>query len=243
MNHLDSATIVTIRDGGLVAGDARLHVDECPPCGAALAEAHGRAERIATALEVLAPERPVDLASAKAAVRARLDRRRDGGRRAWRLPPALGRAAALLVLLAGAVYALPGSPVRSWLRSDSLDPPTPVPAAPTLSEGIEVPVTPAGLTISLGSLGEGTRIEVRWTNAGSASIRAGTGTRYTVSTGRASVDVASDPVVIGIPRGDAPITIEANGRMMLRWADGTLDVSDEAVSQAAEAVVFLVGGA
>ena len=44
MTHLDEGAIVTLRDGALVAGEAREHLTGCSVCRTAVAEAERRSQ-------------------------------------------------------------------------------------------------------------------------------------------------------------------------------------------------------
>lgn len=247
MSHIDAGTIVTIRDGGLVDGEARRHVQECVVCRAALADARILSQSVERALEALAPEVDVDLAVAKAEVRRRLDRRREATHRsAPGLLPSLGRAAGLLLVAAGVAWALPGSPVRDWLgrgsAPGSVEAPAPRDAATaTAAEGIEVGVPASGLRIVLASVAPDATIEVLWSDDARATIVAGPGSRYAVSDGRAGVVAGPGPVRVTLPRA-GPITIEVDGRMILRQADGESEVTGDVLSRSADRIVFATGG-
>lgn len=245
MSHLDEGTIVALRDRGPTPGDTRRHLEECVVCRDALAEARRRAESVEHALEALRAD--PDVESAKAEVRKRLDARRDAGRhRSSRLVWSLGRAAGLVLLFSGVVYALPNSPLRAWLHSD---PPPDHVGAPSITglqrpdpeEGIEIEMPPEGLRIVLNSVDAGTRIEIRWLDAGQARIVAAAGSRYAISEGRAEAGVVSGPVRVDVPRDGSSITIEVNGRMILERIDGSLDVMGDVVSRSADRIVFSTG--
>ncbi len=104
--HLDAETLERVLHGELDAerdAAARAHLSSCPACDAALAESRRRERRVFGLLEALDHEP------------AGLD---------WKAveAPEPPRAAGLLiaasiacVLAAGILYALPGSPLRSWI--------------------------------------------------------------------------------------------------------------------------------
>lgn len=244
MTHLDEGTLLTIRDRGLVDADARTHLDDCDVCSSALAATQARAEVVARALDDLGGERPIDIEAAKATVRRRLDARREAPRRthsgAYR---SFGRAALLVLLASGAVYALPNSPLRDWVGGRaSVDSPTGDPAAVSAaSEGIEVTVPAGGLSIALTSAEVGQRVEISWVEGERAAVVAGSGSHYAVSSARLQVDVAPGDVRIDLPTGPEPITLEVNGRTILRSVEGALDIRGEVVARDANGIVFTVG--
>jgi len=244
MRHLDRGTIVGIRDGALVDAEARRHAEECVSCAAAVEDARARSEAIRETLEGLAADEPVDVGAAKAAVRSELDARRDSSsRRRWAtgwLPAhALGRAAVLLLLGSSVVYALPGSPLRDWVeRMTASESVIPTGAESSDAEGLELDVPAEGLRLVLRSLEPGQLVDVRWTAGSRALMVAAPGSRYVVSSGGAEVDVESGTVRIELPRAGGPITIEADGRMILRSEDGSVDIVGDVVSRGDDRIVF-----
>ncbi|HZD06391.1 MAG TPA: zf-HC2 domain-containing protein [Longimicrobiales bacterium] len=112
--HLDDERIQRLLDGELGDPDDRAvreHVQDCPTCRAALERA--TVEDTATEARLAHLDRPAPDLDPRALLR-RWDRERQGGRSrrlAW--------AASILILLAvaGAAWAVPGSPVPRWLES------------------------------------------------------------------------------------------------------------------------------
>lgn len=248
MRHLDEGTLLTMRDGGLVDADARRHATACPSCAAALAEARTRSDYVARALDALsgpmdapgADDRPIDVEGAKAAVRRRLDGRRSEARQ--RVPGlfrALGRAAVLLLLASGVVYAIPGSPVRDWADRVRAREAATVPAETAVeSEGLELDVPESGLRIAVTSAGPGQTVEVRWTDEARASLVAPRGSRYAVSTDGAEVAASEGVVRIGLPRSGAPVAVRLDGRTILRRVEGRVEVLGSVVSRGPDRIVF-----
>ncbi len=246
MSHLEHGTITAIRDGALVTGDAREHLGGCPRCRAELERAGRRADRIATALAGL--DVPVDTASAKAAVRRRLDARRDRDSRPerhWRRH--LGRAAAIVLATAGAAYAVPGSPVREILR------PVVVPVAPGPTEsaatqeapqegGIAVSVPDGRIRVLVRDAAPGTEIEVVWVDAASARVLAAPGSSFSFGEGRAEATVAPGPVRVHLPRFAPDVTLEVDGRPYLRRAATELELLERPISTSDDRIRFVVPG-
>lgn len=217
MTHLDEATMVAVRDREDATDAAVRHLETCPDCADAMDEATRRSRTIEDALASL--DEPVtDPEAARAAIRARLDRRsldRAGGRPWWR-PAHMGRAAAVLLLAAGAVSALPGSPVRQWIAGpDDVDSTADLAGAPEVQEaepaGVTVPVPDTGLRVLLSSLGPLAELEVVWIGGAAARLEAPSGSRFTYAEGRVEALVAGGPVRIELPREGPPVSVEVDG--------------------------------
>ncbi len=230
MSHVLEGTLTAIRDGALVDADDTVHLSGCDVCTGELARLTERSTRIAASFDHF--EATIDVERAKEAVRARLDRKRaaERPRRSFSVP--VGRAAALLLVAAGAVSALPGSPVRAWLGLD----------APAVSEtttgamqqdpgpaGIEVPVSEAGVTIALRGVPVAEEIEVEWIDEAIARISAADGSSYSVGDRRAEAVVTGGPVVVALPRS-APVVLEINGVVMLTRSSGSVSMPLGSVS-------------
>lgn len=246
MSHLDAGAITTLRDRALVDDDVRRHAETCPVCRQALDDARERRDQVEGLLRSLdAPEAP-DLEAAKRKVRLRLDRKRQAAHRPRRLFPfALGRAAALLLVAAGVAYALPGSPLRSWLTGDAPTEVVPTSTvtgdAATASEGLQVAVPPSGLRIALLDVAPDMPVEVRWIEGEQARIDGGPGARYTVSEGRTEARVASGPIRLELPRSGARVTVELDGIVALTRSDAGVEVSAEVLERDADGMVLSVG--
>jgi hypothetical protein len=233
MTHLEAGTLVAIRDGALVDGEAIGHLHTCVTCQQSLEAARERSAVIADALASLDDSH--DLDRAKGTVRARLDRQREADRRPRRpFHTHLGRAAGVLLLAAGAAYALPGSPLRGWLETDETTNVTPSAAAVEGTAApageasdrseIEVPLTEGRIRVVLTGAAPGSEVDLVWTDGASARIAAGPDASYEVGVGRAEVDVGVAPVRLEIPRFAAIVLLDVNGRTYLRREGGALEV-------------------
>ena len=219
MSHIDEGTIVSLRDGSLMTGEASEHLSDCPRCHTALADARRRAVLIAGSLSAL--DTPVDTGSAKAAVRARLDSDREGRRTRPQTRWHLGRAAAVLLVAAGAAYALPGSPVRGWVfQTDAGPVPTPALEGGVQETrqdgGIEVNVPAGRIHIVLTGLATGSDLEVVWVDAATARIAAAAGSSFSFAEELAEARVAPGPVRVELPRFASVVSVEVDGRMYLQ---------------------------
>jgi len=243
MTHLDEGTIVALRDGALVSGDASEHLHGCGRCRTALEESELQAGRVAAALERL--DEPFDVEAAKRRVRDRLDAapertlRRRGGLH-------LGRAAAILLIAAGAVSALPGSPVRTWLLPASTDAdPVPATTSPTqesLSEGgIVVNVPDGRMEIVLSGVEPGSEVEVLWMDAATARVSAAAGSSFSFAEGRAEARVAPGPVRVELPRYAPTVSVQVDGRTYLRRSsEGGLEVLEPTEERSEDRIRFVV---
>jgi len=247
VSHLDEGTLVAVRDGALVDADANEHLSDCAACRAALTEAEARAEEITAALATLdALDAPVEAATAKEAVRARLGHVRDGRpRRTW--AGQVGRAAAVLLLAAGAAYATPGSPVRGWLTPDpgvvGAQAPAAVGAQELRHEGaIEVNVPDGRIHVVLQGVQPGEAVEVVWTEAAVARIVAAAGSSFSFGEGRAEATVAPGPVRVELPRYAPDVAVEVDGRVYLRRTSGSLEVLEPVQERSDAGVRFVVTG-
>lgn len=244
MSHVNQGTLLAIRDGSLVDAEARRHVEECPSCTEALAKSRTRAGEVARMLSALDDGPVTDLETSKEEVRRRLDRRRESRRPGISsLAHALGRAAILVLLASGVVYAVPDSPLRGWISD--LRAPDPAsgaaPAEATRPERIDVTVPAEGLRIAIVSSTPGQRIEVTLSDEPVASVTAPSGTRYSVSAEAARAVVTDGPVTVTLPRGSGPVTVELDGRTILRSSAAGVEVFGDVASRDGDTVLFSAG--
>lgn len=232
MRHLDEAMLLALRDGEAAEGReaAERHLAECETCRNALAEVGSRREAIAQALAGL--DEPIDVPSAREAVRARLGG--HGHARGAVVLRSLRRAAvaALFLGAAGAAYAMPGSPLRAWLShlgGEGAPAQTPsAPAAATQSRmaetGVHIDVGAGPVTIVLDGARAGTEIRVTLVSGTTAAVTATRGTHFTTAAGRIEAVVAPGIVRVRLPRDARPASIEVSGRVYLRGTGVALDV-------------------
>jgi hypothetical protein len=267
MTHVDEGLLVAVRDRAADGGDgalARAHLEGCATCRDALADLATRARDVTEALRRL--DRRFDLGAARAAVRARVTAAAaaaSGGvpivagtsptlpgasRRRW-----VPRAAASVVFLAAATAAaaLPGSPVRGWIRG-LLSPATqgpmpatapaapPATAAPAVAEstGVRLDAAEGPLRVILKGAAHESAIEVRWVSGTEAAVFAPVGSRFTSAQGRLEAVLVPGPVRVELPRGVTPTALEVDGRVyLLRRADG-VDITGPVLRRDADGVVF-----
>lgn len=227
MSHLTERTILELRDGVPVDADASAHLDECAVCRTALEEAEARSVDIASALTDL--DEGFDVASAREAVAARLAGRATtagGGRQPSARAPfwTLGRAATFLLLTTGALSALPGSPVRDFISSRSLDPPAPSALMPAPIEpvGMRMSVQDGPVIVELDQVPPGTSIEVLLVPGSSVAVRAAPGSSFSSAQGRMQATIVGGPVTVEFPDAIDEVSLTVNGRTYLSRKDGNL---------------------
>ncbi len=248
MSHLDEATLVALRDGEAHDGRsvAERHLESCPECREALAAAHARRDLIAGALASL--DEPFDPAAARRIVRARA---RAAGAESPRFAQrVLRRAAAVTLLLAaaGGAYAMPGSPVRSWLSGSGDTRPTRPPSTPQgrptvtseVETGVHLDVEGGPLRVVLRGVEAGTEIYVRLVAGTTASVTAPRGTRFTTSDGRIEAVTAPGTVRVEFPREARPASLLVSGHTYLRNTDTGLDVVGPSIERTATSIRFRV---
>jgi len=236
--HLDEGQVATLRDEGSADPWASAHLDTCAVCTAELADTRGRAHAVAEALAAL--DFPVDVQAAKAAVRRRLDRARSEGMPRRRRVP-IGRAAAILVVTAGAAAALPWSPLARWWSAPSIEEGTPpsatatraaAPAEAPVAASIAVDVIEEIEVVVIGA-SAGATIDVIWTDAGSARVTAPSGSRFALATDRVEVRAAEGTLSVELPR-TVRATLVVNGRSYLERSPQGAEIETTLVEPAAE---------
>jgi anti-sigma factor RsiW len=246
MKHLDESQILAARDGEALPPPAREHLEVCATCAAALTHAHARADIVARTLSAL--DGAVETTAAKAGVRARLGSTR---RRHWAWGSShLGRAAALLLVTAGAAAALPWSPVRTlWRPSDPERGPEAAsttatevvsPSVGSSETGIAVPVSDGFVQVVVRGADPGTVLEVTWSDQDVARLAAPAGSRFTYAAGRVEVDASRGRLGVELPRGAAHVSLEVDGRLYLRGSPASPEVLGPAVERTADGIRFSV---
>jgi hypothetical protein len=187
----------------------------------------------------------VDVAAAKAAVRGRLDAERSEAIPRRRRVP-IGRAAAILLVTAGAAAALPWSPLARWWSAPSAEEGTSatpsttvaVPAADPATASVAVDVVDE-IRVFVTGAAAGATIEVVWIDTALARVTAPSGSRFTMATGRVEVQAVAGSVSVELPRA-ARASLTVNGRSYLeRAAEGTR-VVEPAAEVTDDRIRFLV---
>jgi hypothetical protein len=166
------------------------------------------------------------------------------------------RAAGLVLFLAtaGALAAMPRSPLRRWARAITHPAPPamtpavtgPEPTGPTAAAettGVRLNVAAGPVRVALQGVADGTEVEVRWVAGSEAAIYAVVGSHFTSAAGRLEARPAPGPVRIELPRSAMPATVEVEGRTWLSRTATGLSVAGPVVRRDADVVVFRAGGA
>ncbi len=260
MNHATEGTIQAYLDGELPArerAELALHVETCPQCAgelAALRSAAARFHLLALAADVPVPPLPTDeLARRRRRARSVLARR------------VLTRAAVLLVFVAGAAAALPGTPLHRWavglwndvrtviVRRPAAVPVAPVevevePTAPAASAPMAVSVSPLGgeLYFTIARAAPRTRLHIEIVDAPRGAVRAtGAATAGHFSTAAGRIDIADVPagdITIRIPRDVRRATVVADGRPLLVKEGASVRLLATPADSSAAEIVFEIGG-
>jgi len=229
--HLGEGTLQALLDGALPPGErpaAEAHLAACGECAAAARELRALNERAGALLA--AGDVPAPVAQAQMSLRARRARQNHWGdaRRA------LLRAAILVLGVAGvAAAAVPGSPVREWLRETVLPakketlppagraavpPPRETPAdAPT---GVSIRPDGGAVRVVLTGASPRLRVTARLVDGDRAGVlaRGGAmaGARFRTAPGRIEVvDAGAGEIEVEIPRKARSATVEVNGRVFV----------------------------
>ncbi|MDP2958152.1 MAG: hypothetical protein Q8N53_17120 [Longimicrobiales bacterium] len=261
MSHLDEGQLLTLRDETAAPEDGTLrHLESCPGCRDALDASRAQALAVAGALGAL-DAAPWDLEGAREKVRLRVSNHAAAAAWAVSLPArrprlaawSLSRAAGLVLLAAAGASALPGSPVRSWMErwvappaEEAVTPasaPITEPAAAAVEAeeaGVRLPVSGSGLSLVLRGAAPETEIRVTWIAASEAALFAPVGSRFTSAAGRVEALLVPGTVRVELPRGAVPVSLEVNGRILLRNTPAGLEVSGPVVERTDAGITFRV---
>jgi Putative zinc-finger len=227
----------------------RAHLSGCPTCRRGFAEAEREEREIAALLRAL--DAPPPTMDAEALIRRASLNGRSAGRRhtGW-----LRRAATVLVVvgIAGAAYALPGSPVHRWVHAIAgkiglfgSRPSVKPGAEGTGVPGAGISVLPERSLVISFRLARGSgRATVSLTDGPEVRVEAPAGAAtFASGPGRLLIEVeaASVPFSIRIPRSAPRVEIQADGRPVFLKEEGRLTTSGRATSS--EAYILDLQGA
>jgi hypothetical protein len=252
MEHPDEGVIRALLDHEpLEEGEElRTHLDSCPHCQAVAERQEEQLRILDSALPALDREPPTALARARV---LRAVREKRTSRRGSRVPLSWAASFALL-LTAGALTALPSSPVRLWWSGRggaSLD----VEEEPAseairlsepLSEGELVGATLLGtgqeVNLVLVGVAEGAEIRVLFVEGEAAGVFAEEGTHFRTEDG--TLEAANPPgaVRVELPRDPIPLTLRVNGRILLRRTPEGLEIMGPVRSRSSDEILFIQGG-
>lgn len=223
-SHPTEATILSVRDGEPVAEEVLVHLDECAACARALEEVRDRAGSIENALAALtvpaqAPGEAADGPARGGRRGTAAPSRPQASRGGFRTPWWLGRAALLLLIVAGALSALPG-PFAGWIPrifSGAPAPEAPPAAAPELpgQVGGRMAVSSGPVAVRLESVPTGTVVDVRRAADGSVGVLAAAGSEFSYGEREVRASIVAGPVTVELPEGLVPATLIVNGGVYL----------------------------
>ena len=219
--HVDEGVLLALIDGETTSGDDRAHVDACEDCAARLDELRFAARRVAASLADLDAPSPLSempdglrqaVADAPTPIGRPLARRgRVGGR-------SVAAAAGLILVLAAGAYAIPGSPVRTFVDGS-------VAAIGDLFGGDAGPVDPGPSQVAVEPVdgrvlvtvldaSEDLRVTIRTGEAARATVSA-RNARFGVEAGEIRVTDAAGDLAVELPAGTAGV-VTVNGTEVAR---------------------------
>ncbi len=262
--HLDEGRLHALVDGELPveeARSARSHLAGCGTCRDLLDEVTGRMATVSGAF--LRLDVPPPLLPAREAVRRRLDGSAAGGsgggtpvRRPEaprRSPPWIRAAAGILLFTAAGVSALPGSPVREWVREWLAPGSAGAPAStavavdsvPDPADGdVAVYLLPSSgeVRVELVSLPPGGEVRVEWVDRDDAAVVAPGGSRFETSPGRVQVAVAGSRVRVELPRSVPRALVLGNGERYLARSGDRLELPGPVAAGSGDTLLFRLPG-
>lgn len=254
MTHTNDGTLQAFLDEALEPSErasVSRHLASCATCTAELNALRTAAERFTSFVQAVDTVTPPSEQTRLAVQRARWQRRSVSARRT------LARAAGLIVLLAaGAAVAMPGSPVRDWLRGLLADE---EPAAPVVTEPVAVeeplPTPTTGVAvlpldgrvrIVIEDAARGTRVHIRPIEGDEASVQAAglaADARFLTAPGEIRVMAAgAGDLIVELPRGVDDGEIVVDGTLLCSVVDGELRTATEPDRRSGELLMFRVGG-
>ena len=257
MTHLGEGTLQELLDRELPPGpraEAEAHLASCAACAGELAELRALTERTSALLGLVEAHPPV------LAAQARFARHRRSGGALSEARRALPRAAALVLVLAGAAAAaaIPGSPAREWVRGlavsereeqpavrpapEAAPAPAPVEVAP---KAVSIAPADGSVRIAVGSSSPELRVRARLVPGARAEVTA-TGAaataRFRTGPGRIEVlGAGPGELVVTLPADAEAAFVEVNGRVLAAKEGGELRSLAPRVAGSATEPVFRAG--
>ncbi len=242
MSHWDEGRLMAYLDEELPAEDVAVlegHVAACSNCSSSLDALESGAARIRRELPAFDVPAPLLRVRATLAGRSRARagsasrRPADGAREAptrrrsgwWTRRSRLAQAA---------TAAVPGSPVRTWLDrvrgveapADASVVPSPVGVAPSPEGGVRVGPDAGRIRVQLNDVPPGEEIRVTIVDGEEAAVFAPPGTRLYSGPGRLEANFTSGPLRIELPGQGRDVSLEADGRVVLRIVGGMIELTD-----------------
>lgn len=231
MDHLSPDQIVRYLDDRIPEEEevaVERHVEACASCRSRLSAGKRTTDRLEEAVKRRDPPAPEE----------------RSGETSSRTGTALRMAAVLALLLVGggvaADLALPGTPVRDWLRSVVGRAPTP--RAPSDQGGVGVPLERGAISIRIADAPSGVPVRIRFVEQREALVSAQGGF---FETGEGEITVASpgrDTVEVLIPRSADSVDLRSNGQRLLEKIGGEVHVKGTASDTFQTSLVIAIPG-
>lgn len=227
MTHVDDGVLMAYMDQELTPSaraDTARHVLACPQCRERLDELEAAGQLLDGALALT--DRPAPVERAHARLRSAVHAGQPGGRSLFASP--FVRAAGLILFVAaGASAAVPGSPVRNWIRSTLVSRETRAASTDPADRMSGVSILPVDgrVAIAISDAAVGTRLRVRGVDGPRATVTVPEARRlpqFRTSPGRIDVVGPTDEVLIDVPRAATDVHVTVNGDPYVAGDGGNL---------------------
>jgi len=252
MGHPDEGVIRALLDHEQQDDQAELrtHLEGCPECRAVAEAQELDFQLLADALPIMDVDPPEEMARARvmaAATQTAKASRRLGISLPW-------AASIALLLSAGTLSALPGSPIRHWIAQTLNSPPamdgsdleatslSDTQADPSNLVGATLVNSAEGVTLLIRGLVEGAEVTVHFVDGDQAGIFAGQGTRFRTEDGTLEALDPPGAVRVEIPRGTQAATLYVDSQLFLRRTNLGLEVSGPVQSRTGDEIRFTPSG-
>ncbi len=246
--HLEPEQIQRLRHRELSPAlevEVRAHLDACETCRGVEAEQAAEESRLFSLLATLDSPRS-GVRAADIVARSRVRSRRAADPRTWSPAIRWAAAATILILIGGAVYAAPGSPLRAWVgdliekmhrdarHAVTSTPMERTPIAPTRERDESgIAVDPgASLVISFASRAESCFVHVELTDDAEVAVRGPSELgAFTSDAGQLRVTnrAGHGTFLVRIPREAPRVTIEVAGRRVFEKRGAEVATSGTAI--------------
>jgi hypothetical protein len=261
MTHAEYGTLLAYVDGELDETNVSAlesHLEACSGCREELADVRHLSDEASQALGLISAAPPIAEARARVEARIAAQRRRRFVPR-WEFATAgLLKAAAVVLVVAGAASAaIPGSPVRRWAASlfdrtgdassqttqpqavTPIEPQSPTQEPPATSVPMILHADAGRIRVSVHRTDPAADVTVRVVDGDEGQIRpVSDGTRFRSGEGYVDVYDISKGVLIEIPRDLAGATVEVDGRLIFRKEGASVRIFEPATEDPGGDYVF-----
>jgi anti-sigma factor RsiW len=228
MTHVDDGVLMAYMDEELspsARADTAKHVLACPRCRERLDELAAVDGLLGDALVLTDGPAPVERAYARFQNAAGRERR--GGDRAAVGGTFIRAAGLVLLLAAGASAAVPGSPVRNWIRTTLVSREKPAVSNNPADRMSGVSILPADgrLDIDVTRAAAGTRMRIHVVEGPQATVTVPEAShlpQFHTSPGRIDVVGVADEVLIDVPRAAKDVRVSVDGDLYVVGGNGEL---------------------